>query len=278
VLYRTPVIKFTTEDEVIINIDNWPSASTCQFITRVLSGVGAYRVKGEVVLGFTGVEARAMLPAKGELVLVRNASGGWIPKVKQTLYDYRVSRKGANAVRKSVSQFRDYLSGVIKLKGEERVINEGTHYEQRFNLVKTTYGELIEVFGKEENISGTRPNVQGWEKLTTKPKYFTDKAAAWQNYRDKTERFYDLVRNDQDDDARHQNYWIVYNVLFIQEQSLYWRDSMEAQVTLGTDQFEKVLEKILFTMFADKVYTKVALPEGKVPTGKYADYVLTEED
>jgi hypothetical protein len=278
VLYRTPVIKFTVEDEVIINIDNWPSASTCQFISRVLSGVGAYRVRGEVVLGFTGIEAKLMLPAKGELALVRGANGRWIPKAKQTLYDYRVSRKEANNVRKQVSQFRDYLSGVVKLKGETRVMNEGTHYETRYEIIKATYGELIEVFGKEENNSGTRPNVQGWEKLTTKPKYWTGKAEAWQNYRDKTERFFDLVRNDQDDDARHQNYWIAFNVLFIQEQSLYWSESMERQVTLGTEHFDKVLEKILFTMFADKVFKRVALPEGKVPSGRYADYVLTEED
>jgi len=281
VLYRTPVIKFTTEDEVIINIDNWPSASTCQFITRVLSGVGAYRVKGEVVLGFTGIEAKLMLPAKGETVLVRNTSGGWIPKVKQTLYDYRVSRKEANNVRKSVSNFRDYLSGVIKLKGEERVINEGTHYERRFNVVKATYGDLIEVFGRKDVGDGDPrycPDSDKWDKLTAKPKYWTGKEEAWANYRDKAERFFDLVRNDQDDDARHQNYWIAYNILFIQEQRLYWRDSIESQITLGTDQFDKVLEKILFTMFSDKVYTKVALPEGKVPTHKYADYVLTEED
>jgi hypothetical protein len=280
VLYRTPVIKFTVEDEVVINIGNWPSASTCQFISRVLSGVGAYRVKGQVVLGFTGVDARAMLPAKGEMVLVRGANGGWIPKVKQTLYDYRVNRKEANNVRKLVSQFREYLAGVIKLKSEERVFNEGTHYEQRFEVVKTTYGELCEVFGKSEDGYGAfRPNVNGWQSICNKPKYYNgDKRdAVWAEYREKTAQFFDLVRNDQDDNARHQNYWIAFNVLMLQGQSMYWRDNMESQITLGTDQFEKVLDMVLFKMFADRVFKRVELPEGKVPTHKYADYVVTEE-
>jgi hypothetical protein len=222
--------------------------------------VGAYRVRGEVVLGFSGVEARAMLPAKGELILVRDGDGRWQPKTKQTLYDYRVNRKEANNVRKSVSQFRDYINGVVKLKEEKM-----THYGTEFGIVKTTYAELIEVFGQDETNNGKyRPNVQGWDKL--------------KNYRDKTTKFFDLVRNDQDDDARHQNYWIAFNVLLVQEQALYWSDSMERQVTLGTEQFNKVLEKILFTMFSDKVFNKVALPEGKVPSGKYDDYVKTEED
>jgi hypothetical protein len=47
---------------------------------------------------------------------------------------------------------------------------------------------------------------------------------------------------------------------------------------LGVGEFDKVLEKILFTMFADRVFVKVAMPEGKVPSGRYDDYVLTEED
>ena len=279
VLYRTPVIKFTTEGEIILNIDNWPSASTCQFINRVIRGVSANRVRGDVVLHFAD-NSKAMLPAKGELALAQDSNGRWFPKVKQVLYDYRVSRKEANNVRKQVSQFKDYLSGVIKLKSEERVINEGTHYERRFNLVKTTYGELIEVFGKSQDMNnGCRPDVDKW-KITHKPKYYRaeDKAEAWANYRQATAEFFDLVRNDQDDNARHQNYWIAYNILFVQEQSLYWRNDMDSQVTLGIDQFEKVLDKVLFTMFSDKVYKKVALPEGKVPTGKYDDYVLTEED
>jgi hypothetical protein len=279
ILYKTPVIKFTTEDEVIINIDNWPSASTCQFITRVLSGVGAYRVKGEVVLGFMGIEAKLMLPARGETVLVRNASGGWVPKVKQTLYDYRVSRKEANNVRKSVSQFKDYINGVVKLKGEEV---EGLWGREPFSVVRMTYADLIEVFGKEEAQMGARPNVDGWEKILGKPPTFVagdTKADAWANYREKSERFFDLVRNDQDDNARHQNYWIAFNVLMLQGQAvLYYRDNMDYPITLGTDQLDKFLEKILFTMFADRVFVKVAMPEGKVPTGRYDDYVLTEED
>jgi hypothetical protein len=234
-----------------------------------------------VVLGFTGTTTKLMLPAKGETVLVRGENGGWIPKVKQTLYDYRVNRKEANNVRKLVSQFKDYLSGVIKLKAEERVINEGTYYEQRLSLVKSTYGELIEVFGKSEDAYGAfRPKVNGWQSICNKPKYYggDKKAEVWAEYFEKTAQFFDLVRNDQDDSARHQNYWIAYNILLIQGQSLYWRDSMESQVTLGTGEFEKVLDMALFKMFADRVFKKVALPEGRVPTHKYADYVVTEED
>lgn len=289
VLYRTPVIKFTLDDEVKISFGRWSSASTCQFISRVLLGVGAYRVKGQVVLGFTGTTTKAMIGDHEELVLVRGANGGWIPKEKQVLCDYRISRKEANNVRKMVSQFRDYLSGVLKLKTEEIVLNEGTYYEQRHNVVRLTYDEMVAVFGKDVNTHNDtfRPAVAEWVKLDEKPKWtnLENHARLWQAYRDRTTKFFDLVRNDQDDNARHQNYWIAFNILFAQGNNLYWRDSnnlywrdnMDAWASLGVDQFEKSLDKILFTTFADRVFKRVELPEGRVPTGKYDDYVMTEE-
>jgi hypothetical protein len=279
VLYKTPVIKFTIDDEVKISFGAWSSASTCQFITRILN-VQTYRLKGQVVMHFQDT-SKAMIADHEELTLVRREDGVWLPKEKQTLYDYRVSRKEANNVRKSVSQFRDYINGVVKLKAEERVTNEGSRWEHRFSVVKTTYGELIEMFGQQKDDSNrVRPHTQGWENLDNKPKWFRPETRVemWANYREKTQNFFELVKNDQCDNTRHQNYWIAFHILMVQGQSLWPRENLDTQLTLGVEHFDKVLEKILFKMFSDKVFTKVALPEGKVPTARYDEYVKTEED
>ena len=279
VLYRTPVIKFTVEDEVIINIDNWPSASTCQFISRILFGVTANRVRGEVVLSFAD-GSRAKLPAKGELALSPRGDGRWVPKQKQILFDYRINRKGANNVRRRVSQFKDYLSGVVKLKADHIVQNEGHPYlERRFDVVKMTYAELIEVFGQQADINTNtrfRPNVDYWMNLDKKPA-IPHAEVNWADYREITEKFYEIVRNDQDDNCRHQNYWLAFCILFALNNHLYWREDVNTWASLGTDMFETHLERVLFTMFSDEVFTRVQLPEGKVPTGKYDNYVRSEE-
>lgn len=99
VLYKTPVVKFTPEDEVVINFGGWASSSTCQFVGGVLRNVYAGRQRGNVVLSFSN-GAKAMLGTNEELVLVRGAHGGWVPRAKQTLYNYRINRKEANNVRK----------------------------------------------------------------------------------------------------------------------------------------------------------------------------------
>jgi hypothetical protein len=205
----------------------------------------------------------------------------WMPKNKQTLYDYRVDRKESNKVRKQVSQFRNYLSGVVKLKGETITLNLGTYFQMTNEVVKITYGEMCEVFGKSLNpISHQfRPNVEYWTNFGDKPKWTSpeNKAQKWAEYREKTEEFYDLVRDDQDDNARYQNYWIAFNILFVEGNNIYWRDSEDSYATLGVGEFNKGLDKILFTMFADRVFKRVELPEGKVPSHKYSDHVMTED-
>jgi hypothetical protein len=277
VLYRTPVIKFKTDGEVSVGFGTWSSASTCQFITRVL-GVNTNRVKGQVVMHFYD-DTKAMIADHEELTLIRNNNGQWMPKVKQTLYDYRVNRKEANNVRRQVSQFKDYLAGVIKLKAEEV---EGVWGRDGFRAVKTTYAELIEVFGADavSDKDGSRPDAAKWSRLTDKPKHYRPETRAdvWANYHERTEKFFDLIKNDQCDNTRHQNYWIAFNILMVQGQSLYWRKDLSYPVTLGAQWFNCYLDEILMKMFSDKVFKRVALPEGKVPTQKYADYVLTEED
>jgi hypothetical protein len=278
VLYKTPVITFTQEDEVRIKFGQWSSASTCQFISRILY-VAANRVKGEVVLHFNN-GSKAIIADHEELVLVQ-VNGAWAPKTKQTLYDYRVDRKESNKVRKQVSQFRNYMAGVVKLKGEILTLNLGTYYQMTTEVVKMTYGEMVEVFGKSLNpISHQfRPDVDYWKEMSVKPKWTSpeNKARKWAEYRERAERFYDLVRDDQDDNARHQNYWIAFNILFVEGNNIYWRDSADSYATLGVGEFNKGLDKILFTMFADRVFKRIELAEGRVPSHKYSDYVMTED-
>lgn len=285
VLYQTPVIKFKSDDEVVLNYGRWPSASTCQFITRVLAGVGASRVRGEVVLGFTTAEGRVIqkLGENEELVLVRSGEGRygrWQPKEIKTLFDYRINRKEANNVRKDVKQFRDYLQGMVKLMEDETVM-----YGQTYKRVTRTYAELAEVFGYRQGGSMQDHKVTveltEWRRLGEKPHY-TDpelRKKEWAGYNAASDKFYELVKNDQDENTRHQNYWIAFNILFAYQNHIYWIDESiahEKQLYLASEYLEKYLEEILFARFSDRVFKLVELEKGKVPTGRYDKYVRSE--
>lgn len=283
VLYQTPVIKFTQEDEVILNYGRWPSSSTCQFISRVLSGVNASRVRGEVVLGFRTSEGRLIqkLGEDEELVLVKT-DGRWYPKEIKTLYDYRINRKEANNVRRDVSEFRKYLNGMVKLMEEEV---PGVYGRDGFKRVTRTYADLAEVFGvRREQVHGwLRIDVDEWQRLTEKPhQHYANpeqNKQEWDTYRSASDKFYELVKNDQDDNTRHQNYWIAFNILFAFQAHVHWVDESimhEKQLGVGVEYMEKGLEFILFNRFSDRVFKLVELEKGAVPTGRYDKYVRSE--
>jgi hypothetical protein len=284
VLYQTPVIKFKSDDEVVINYGRWPSASTCQFITRVLSGVGASRVRGDVVLGFSTPEGRVIqkLGENEELVLVRGGDGRWQPKQIKTLFDYRINRKEANNVRKDVKQFRDYLQGMVKLMEDESVL-----YGQTYKRITRSYAELGEVFGFKRGGSMQDDKVMvdrnDWARLAEKPNNLYANPEMnkneWALYNMMSDKFYELVKNDQDDNTRHQNYWIAFNILFTYRNYMYWIDESmlhEKQLYLASEYLEKYLEEILFARFSDRVFKLVELEKGKVPTGRYDKYVRSE--
>lgn len=279
VLYQTPVVKFTPDDEVILNIDNWPSASTCQFIGQVLKSVSANRVRGDVVLHFIG-GAKFVLPRKGELVLVKNSHGHWHPTQKQQRFDLRINRKGANNVRKRVTQFKNYLSGMMKLKEDTVTINAGTHYEQTFKRVEFSYAELAEVLGMDEMSSNDNraiPNVAQFEHIFKPEKWRGDSAEVWAKYEAQSQLFYELVRDDQDDNARHQNYWIALNALVgLTSGNMYYTDKVdfpEKKVRTSTEKMLKGLEDFLFGFFSDEVFKYVELGDTEVSTGKYETFV-----
>lgn len=278
VLYQTPVVKFKPDGEVVVNIDRWPSASTCQFISRVLTGVGAYRVRGDVVLGFSNSVVQRIAQQE-EMVLVRGASGSWQPKEIKAMFDYRINRKEANNVRKDVSQFRDYLKGMVKLMEETFVF-----YGQESKRITRTYNELGEVLGfNRENMQGkVTIDLKLWRRLVEKPNSLYVNAEQnqkeWVQYNEASDKFYELVKNDQDDNTRHQNYWIAFNILFAYENHIYWVDEqlLDKPLYLGAGEFEKSLDRILFARFSDRVFKLVELEKGKVPTGKYDKFVRSE--
>ena len=279
VLYQTPVIKFTPNDEVIIGFGRWSSASTCQFIDRVLGGVNCNRVRGDVVLHFVD-GAKYVLGEYKELVLVRGANGQWQPAQKQQRFDLRVNRRGANNVRKRVSQFKNYLSGMMKLKEEVITQNAGTYYETTYTNVSFTYTELAEVLGVNElglQAGRAMPNIAQFENICKPEKWQANMETPWEKYGEHSKLFYELVRDDQDDNVRHQNYWIALNALVcLSSGGMYFvdRDMFdERKVRVTPNKVMAKLEQFLFGFFSDEVFKEVELGDNEVSTGKYADYV-----
>ena len=132
-LYRTPVVTFKPNGEVVIKSDGWDTISTANFIGEVLGGTYAYIFDHNLCVGtYTGDGMQHYrVPTKGQLTLKRGESGRWeyVSGAPET-YTHKVNRKAINALRKKYADFKKYAIAMIKLKNGEFTRDE---YELAFN-------------------------------------------------------------------------------------------------------------------------------------------------
>jgi len=136
VLYKTPVVTFYENGEVLIRHDGYNSTSTCNFIGEVL-GLHSSIFNYKTLVGFN--HKNYVVPDSG-LTIKRNANWVYEPVNPVPVMGHAINRKGANNVRARYKPFRAYLSSMCRLK-------DGSDYPQ---------SELLRVFGANKH---NQPNV-----------------------------------------------------------------------------------------------------------------------
>jgi hypothetical protein len=130
--YRTPVVSFKPDGNILISNGGWSSITTCLFIEEVL-GISSRIKDSTVVVSFYGGEYRVA----NELCLKR-IDGVLTAMNQKPSVVHRVSRKQANIVRKEYEDFATYLKGFLKLREGGLVTDE----------------EYVNLFGGDESRGG----------------------------------------------------------------------------------------------------------------------------
>lgn len=136
ILYKTPVVTFYENGDVLIKQDGWNSVSTCNFIGEVL-GIHSYISNYHLCVGFN--YGNYVVPVEG-LTIKRNDTWVYEPVNPVPVMGHALNRKGANNVRSQYKPFKTYLSSMCRLKA-------GSEYPQ---------SELLRVFGMNKH---NQPNV-----------------------------------------------------------------------------------------------------------------------
>jgi len=115
VFYRTPVVTFKPDGDIILRDYGYATISTSAFIEEVL-GIRAQLFDRSICIGIGGETVR--LPRGGEdtLTLRRSASGELYAVNPVQDMVHNLDRKESNKVRKQYADFMQYATGMIKLK------------------------------------------------------------------------------------------------------------------------------------------------------------------
>jgi len=129
ILYNTPVVTFTPEDNIVINTAGFNTSSTCKFIYEVSpNGISAYVFDKTMCLTICGTPNEDGSSNKGsyrlkhnEPTLVRRTQTGWMVEdaVQHTVH--KVNRLGKKAVMDRYQPFFAYVDAFCRLRQGDTV-------------------------------------------------------------------------------------------------------------------------------------------------------------
>ena len=125
-LYRTPVVTFTPEDNIVISLNQWISSSTCKFIGEVIyGGLSTYVFDGSICVKFSyGGEYRLHSHTPTTLTRTKHPDGG-VDTFTLSDWDKRVvhmvDRKGKKEALAPYRPFLEYIRAFLKLRKDEHI-------------------------------------------------------------------------------------------------------------------------------------------------------------
>jgi hypothetical protein len=236
ILYKTPVVTFWENGDVVIKHDGYNSVSTCNFIGEVL-GLHSSIFNYKTLVGFGGKDY--IVPDSG-LTIKRNDNWVYEPVNPVPVVGHAIDRKGANNVRARYKPFRAYLSSMCRLKA-------GSDYPQ---------SELLRVFGVGK---GGYPNVGDLSH---------EQRDKWEEH---VKSFFNLVADTNEETKNDSYYKAVLQMAFSFGTTRWGADQPEGYV-LPEYKALKAFNDFVIGFHRSETLKEKVLPEGVVrkdSNGKY---------
>jgi len=271
VLYRTAVLTFKPNGDIVVQTNGYSTQSTHEFIGQVLLGVLCNGVRGNTVLSIRDKAAqqwvRHIVP-KNESVTLRMVDGHiTVPEPKGN-YEYRLDRKAVKNLRIRYKDFYTYVDSMIKIRAVEQEPRKYSRYHAEEKLppvVEFAYKEFADMLGFEAHL------VTGQKRLK---RTFVD------IYKRKAELdFY--ISGDQPAEVRNDNFYAAFLGMAISEADYGWEDARVNYMSSEYDQPRRVrvsvirerIDTQILRAHADEVLVWTRLAPDALPYGKYKHWL-----
>ena len=260
VLYKTPVITFEPNGEVVLHVNTYSTVSTHQFIHRVL-GIGASGVRGKTLLTING---NKLVLGNGEKLRLKLEGGNWYALNATTQYGWKLNRKAITNVRNIYADFYKYLKGFVNLRTEKAKMSRWSPEKDcivvPLSEFKSACGSLVHI--REYCYMDKR----GAQHIQYVP-------VQTEQYKESAIKFEGLIAPDQAEDVRHSNFYKAALILIAKTEDD--RMDMRADETVVyASHVVPMLDTVLFQFYAHDVLVREALPQGKVSSGKYDKWMV----
>jgi hypothetical protein len=266
VLYKTPVITFEPDGDVVLFVDSYNSVSTHQFLSHVL-GISAGGVRRTTVLTINN--SKYTLSGQEKLRLRMDEGGNWHVLNPTQQWSWRLDRKAVAEVRSKYGEFYKYLKGFVNLRTES--ITESTWNPRTFDGIHVQQSEFKSVFGSMTSVR----SYAYMDKVGKQHLNWTNVRA--EQYKASSNAFEVLIRPDQPEEGKHTNFYKAALLLIAKLEN----DAMDIRtdsVRVRSKHIVPLLDDVLFMMNAHQVLVRKALPQGKVSSGIYEHWMMEQEE
>jgi hypothetical protein len=274
-LYRTAVLTFKPDGDIVVQTNGYNTQSTHEFIGRSVLCNG---VRGNTVLSIcdeAGKWARHIVP-ENESVTLRMVDGRITVPDPKGNYEYRLDRKAVKNLRIRYKDFYTYVDSMIKIRAVEQeprkylvpLIRYHAAEEKLPPVVEFDYKEFADMLGYEAHL------VTGQKRLK---RTFVD------IHKRKAELdFY--IRGDQPTglaEVRSDNFYSAFLGMALSEADYGWEDARLNYISSESDKGRSVrvnvirerIDTQILRAHADEVLVWTRLAPGALPNGKYKHWL-----
>ena len=274
-LYKSPVITYKPNGDVVLSNGGYSTVSTHQFFDRVLgvdarasrqvSVIGLLNKKGEVVNRYT-------LNDRDTLTLKLDGVGNWcVVDGAKTQFSWHLNRQEANNVRLRYKEFITYFKGMVSLRTED--VKPNYHYEP-IPCINVSLTELQNAFGvkKSEDEMENNPDhiIGNMHWIHDQPQrhfnYGTKRAS---EYKEGMAQFMELIKSDQPEDTKHLQFYKGALAVLLSGDRIYQRGQDDNTYLVKAKPIVKALDTVILKAHAQQVLVRKELPLGSVSKGAY---------
>lgn len=262
--YRTEVVTYFEDGRIRIKTDGWATPTTHAFIYYAL-GIQCNGADRKTNININGGTYQLDL-INGHTMWVKEIGENYKKIVldtdrwkEPTKYNYRMSRKKANEVRKKYSKFTDYLNGFLSLRGDGGVVQ----FEHR---------ELVEIFGTAENQWGgahvLNEDFRHCMRRATETRW-GDRETYHAKYLAAGTRIVGLMTSTD-----HTDFYRAAMTFIAGERTYMSRnDSWNSTAKTTVEKVKRDVNDFILRWHAEDVLEKYEVEAGTLPTGKYRHWL-----
>ena len=266
VLYKTPVITFEADGDVVLFTNGYDTVSTHQFIHQVLH-IGANGARNTTVLTIDG---QRYTLANHDTLRLRREDGKWTVLNAKTQWGWRLDRKVVKNLRTKYGDFYKYLKGFVNLRTEP--IKPSRWASHTVDCVVIPREELQSAFGQ-----GSLASIREYAYMDKRGRQSMQwRPVTPEQYQASAKAFEYLIRPDQPEEDRHNNFYKAAMLLVVKCDS----ETMDIRADLVSTRSTNIvtlLDDVLFMLYANDVLVRYELALGKVSSGIYEHWMVNWE-